>query len=398
MEKFKDFLRKINPFKSRSHQSEEYDLDDAQDFSEDSKIDIEMPKELSRGDAHKLKSFGKKFTATMREKISRTNIKASGSGVINFNRLYQAIFSPESRPFIHKSFLVLFICGSTFLMSRLVAIMLTPDTKISKTKSTPIIPSNNSELSAQLSSIRKNDLFNAEGDTSAPVVEKKKVDENLVCKEASRKSNLPINLVSTIVLQDSVKSVASVQMRGKKALDYLREGEKVGNLAQIGSIVDKRLILKNLNSGQCEYIAAKEKREKKLAPIKVERNPQKGRKIIQQAKMSGIVNEGNKFKIKKSLRDELMKDMSSILTQARAIPIQNPDGTMSFAMQEIVPGSIFSNLNIQDGDIISNINGKAINNMNEIMSQFQQIKTRDRYEISLKRNGEEIDYEYDFVD
>ena len=63
---------------------------------------------------------------------------------------------------------------------------------------------------------------------------------------------------------------------------------------------EKRVILKNLNSGECEYVAAKEKREKRLAPIKVERNLQKGKKIIQAAKRTGITNEGNKFKIKKS--------------------------------------------------------------------------------------------------
>jgi type II secretion system protein C len=283
-------------------------------------------------------------------------------------------------------------------MGRLVAMMIAPGTTVKKAAKPRLTPPGSNELQQQLASIKDNDLFNAAGDIKAQKEEKPQVDENLVCREASQKSSLPINLVSTIVLQDSVKSVASVQVRGKNALEYLREGEKVGNMAKIGSIVEKKVIFKNLSSGQCEYVAAKEVREKQLAPIKVERNAQKGRKIIQAAKRSGIVNEGNNFKIKKSLRDEMMSDMSNILTQARAVQIQNPDGSLSFSMQEIVPGSIFSNLNIQEGDIINNINGKSIGSLNEIMSQFGQLKTRDHYEITLKRNGEEITYEYDFVD
>jgi type II secretion system protein C len=399
MEKLKNFLRKLNVFKKSSDDMTDYSYEDESDFThEDSQFGVEIPNELKKKD-NKLKSFGKKFTASLKSKMAKASSdSAASSSSINFNKIFQTVFSPESRPFIHKAFIVLFFSGTTFFVGRLVALMIKPDTSVKKKVTRSFQPSNTGELQGHLTSIRNNDLFNAKGDTKAPVKVEKKIDKNLVCKKASRRSSLPINLVSTVVLQDSVKSVASVQVRGNKGLQYLREGEKVNNIAEIGAIVEKKVILKNLNSGECEYVAAKEKREKRLAPIKVERNLQKGKKIIQAAKRTGISNEGNKFKIKKSLRDEMLSDMTNILTQARAVQIQNPDGTLSFSMQEIVPGSIFSNLNIQDGDIINNINGKSINSLNEIMSQFGQLKTRDHYEITLKRNGEEITYEYDFID
>lgn len=407
MDKLKNFLNKLNIFNKKSSKTDDLtdiDYDDEQEFvdieNDDSQINVEIPKELKRKD-NKIKTFGKKFTASLKGRLNRSSSKKSSINTpafLNPNKIFQTVFSPESRPFIHRTFLILLFSGSTFFIGRLVALMIKPNTSVKKITSKSFTSPNTGELQGHLTSIRNNDLFNAKGDAKAPAKVEKKIDKNRVCKEANRKSNLPINLVSTVVLQDSVKSVASVQVRGNKSLQYLREGEKVNNIAEIGSIDDKRVVLKNLNSGECEYVAAKEKREKRLAPIKVERNLQKGKKIIQAAKRTGISNEGNKFKIKKSLRDEMMSDMSNILTQARAVQIQNPDGTLSFSMQEIVPGSIFSNLNIQDGDIINNINGKPINSLNEIMSQFGQLKTRDEYEIKLKRNGEEITYEYDFVD
>ena len=48
---------------------------------------------------------------------------------------------------------------------------------------------------------------------------------------------------------------------------------------------------------------------------------------------------GNSFKIKRDLLDEKLKDINSLLTEAKAIPIQNPDGSMSFKIEQIQPGS-----------------------------------------------------------
>ena len=112
--------------------------------------------------------------------------------------------------------------------------------------------------------------------------------------------------------------------------------------------------------------------------------------------IKGIVNEGDTFKIKKDVRDKLLENISEVMTQARAIQIKNPDGTLAFRMQEIVPGSIYSQLNIKDGDIITGINGKRFTNINELMSLFGQLKDIDHFEIGLKREGKAKNLEYDF--
>jgi type II secretory pathway component PulC len=65
-------------------------------------------------------------------------------------------------------------------------------------------------------------------------------------------------------------------------------------------------------------------------------------------------------------------------------------------MQEIVPGSIYSQLNIQEGDMITGINGKKITNMAELMNLFGQIDKIDHFELSLSRDGVEQNLEYDF--
>ena len=110
--------------------------------------------------------------------------------------------------------------------------------------------------------------------------------------------------------------------------------------------------------------------------------------------MAGIENVGNKFTISKALLDEKMKDISAILTQARAIKIQNPDGTMAFKMTEMDPQGIFPYIGLQDQDIITSINGKPIYDMNEVMGLFSKIKNLDKLQLGIKREGSDSVLDY----
>ena len=65
-------------------------------------------------------------------------------------------------------------------------------------------------------------------------------------------------------------------------------------------------------------------------------------------------------------------------------------------MTEIVPGSVYSQLGIQDGDIITQINGKKITNLNEVMALFGKIKDIDQFQLNVKRGGIETQKEYEF--
>lgn len=248
--------------------------------------------------------------------------------------------------------------------------------------------------------IERNNIFNALESEEAKVVEDKKPErkepEIKVCLDADKKSGLSIKLLHTVVLQDSVKSVASVSKRGK--IISIREGEKIDNLAEIGRIENQRLVFKNLTSKKCEFIESDSSKEKSKFPKPKVYSASKAKDIKKSFNRDNIQVEGNKFKIKKTLRDELLSNVGEILTQARAIPIKNPDGTLSFKMTEIVPGSIFSQLNIKDGDVITEIGGKKIRNYNELMGMFGKIKQNDNYEINLNRNGARETLNYNFTD
>jgi S1-C subfamily serine protease len=123
-------------------------------------------------------------------------------------------------------------------------------------------------------------------------------------------------------------------------------------------------------------------------------SPAQSREFKMNKKISGIDNVGNKFSISKTLLDEKMKDIAAVLTQARAVKIQNPDGSLAFKMTELDPQGIFPYLGIQDQDIITSINGKPIYDMNEVMLLFGRIKGLDQLSLGIKREGTDSVQEY----
>jgi type II secretory pathway component PulC len=183
-------------------------------------------------------------------------------------------------------------------------------------------------------------------------------------------------------------------MRGGEDLLNLREGEKIDNSVEISKITRQKLILKNLQTGDCEYLMADSEDNLQAPPMKI-LSAKEGRKLFKSANPN-IKNVGNNFKIKKAYRETMMNNMSEILTQAKALQITNPDGSLCFKMTEVVPGSLYTQLNIQENDIVCSINGKKIENLNELMGFLGKIREIDNMQIGVNRNGMNENLEYNF--
>jgi type II secretion system protein C len=314
----------------------------------------------------------------------------------SFAETFHRIFASNSRPTIHRNFILIFFALGAIFSARLIATLLSPKTQksqgVAHTRTINVIAP---ELSQNLVALKQNDLFQTKKKAVSKPVEKDKpvVDQKLICKEAERRTSESFKLLQTIVLHDSVKSIASVQVRGKG--QYLRIGDKVPGMAEIGNITKRKMIFKNLKSGLCEYIDSPEQGKKSKKNFKIEKNLKKGKKLLA-GKPSGIKNDGDTFKIKKSYRDEMLGNISSLLTQARAVPMKQPDGTYHFRMVEIIPDSTYTKLGMQNGDIITSISGKKIESINEVMNYLGKLKTDDHFELRVKRNGVEKNFEYDF--
>ncbi|RLA65397.1 MAG: hypothetical protein DRQ88_03395 [Epsilonproteobacteria bacterium] len=319
--------------------------------------------------------------------------KSSGKDILSDQALIHA-FDPENRHFWQKIFVIALIASITYIFGSLVATKLV--TIIIPKKVAPSLNAmaKKDTLLADLNTIKRVNLFNAKDEKAKKkVVKKKRLEKDVPCETAKVKSSLSLKLANTVALQNRVKSMAFIEVTGKPAAGF-HETDKIDNMARVDKIERLIIYIKNLRNRQCEYISNVDKKakEKKITIMA----PDEGKKAIRETMKKKIRVEGNKIFIKKSLKEEMLKDIGKILTQARAIQIKNPDGSLEFKMVEIEPGSIYSMLNLSNGDIISKIDGKPIQNLNDIMSMFGRIKNISNLSLTVKRNGEEKTKEYSF--
>jgi type II secretory pathway component PulC len=335
------------------------------------------------------KLSGIKFS---KKNFSGLSLKSNGTSLISPNLIngIEKVLSRSSRETIHQIGLIAIICSVTYSLGKVTALVMRGTPILDNPKDYSVnIPLDDEFNPGTLAQVKSINIFR----TNTGLGSKKSNVADTKCDESQQKSNLPIKLLNTIVLQDTVKSLASVQIRGERELQEFRVGDQISNLAKIFKITRLELLVKNLENGACESISSDLKSSMQGSPISV-MTPAQSREYKANKKLPGIENNGNKFAISKTLLDEKLKDIAAVLTQAKAVQIQNPDGSLAFKMTELDPQGIFPYLGIQDQDIITSINGKPIYDMNEVMLLFGRIKGLDNLSLGIKREGSDSVQEY----
>jgi general secretion pathway protein C len=86
-------------------------------------------------------------------------------------------------------------------------------------------------------------------------------------------------------------------------------------------------------------------------------------------------------------------DLASLLTQARVIPhvtagsSGKPDGVV---INEIQPGSLFENAGLVNGDIIHEVNGKAVSGVSDLVAMYRDLKPGTNLSVTVTRSGRQV--------
>lgn len=386
--KFKDFLKKFSRKRNQDLSTQDDIPEDVQDVIEPTQTKTFRDKisETFSSARSKISKKDWKLPEGIKTKTKEGGITLSPS----LTKSVEKFLSRESRETIHQISLAAIIFGITYSLGKVTALYLKGAPATDSARDFAVSINLEKDFNAQnLSMVKGINIFR----TNTGITAKKKLADTK-CESAQQESGLPIKLINTVVLQDTIKSLASVQIRGDRDLQEVREGDQISNLAKIFKITRLEILVKNLESGVCESIASDKAKETRASNISV-MSPSQSRDFKANAKkMQGIENKGNKFVISKTLLDDKLKDISSILTQARAVKIQNPDGTMAFKLTEMDPQGIFPYLGLQNDDIITSINGRPIYDMQEVMGLFAKIRNLDKLQLGVKREGSESNLDY----
>jgi type II secretion system protein C len=110
---------------------------------------------------------------------------------------------------------------------------------------------------------------------------------------------------------------------------------------------------------------------------------------------SGVHQLGaNSYLIGRSTVDQNLGNMGSLLAQIRATPNLQNGSSDGFRLSEIQPGSIFQQIGLEDGDIVTGAQGQQVNDPMRAMVLLSALRNSPSISLNLIRNGSPLQLNY----
>lgn len=82
-----------------------------------------------------------------------------------------------------------------------------------------------------------------------------------------------------------------------------------------------------------------------------------------------------------------LSDLNKVVTQARVVPNLVGGQVAGYTIFDIVPGSIYTKLGLQNNDVVERVNGVEIKTPEALYQLFQQIRSQRSIALDFSRNG-----------
>lgn len=103
----------------------------------------------------------------------------------------------------------------------------------------------------------------------------------------------------------------------------------------------------------------------------------------------------NEYVINRSTVDHNLQNMGQLFTQMRALPNLENGHTQGFKLSEIVPGSLFQQMGLRDGDVITAVNGQPLDDPTQAISLFNNLRNANSISVTMLRGGRTMQLNYD---
>jgi len=94
-----------------------------------------------------------------------------------------------------------------------------------------------------------------------------------------------------------------------------------------------------------------------------------------------------KFEVSRAEVQQTMENPAQFFSQMRAMPHFVNGKTDGFSISQVAPGSVFEQLGLQNGDLLTSIDGQPVTNPMQAMGLIQAMKTASAIDLTVNRGG-----------
>jgi type II secretion system protein C len=102
----------------------------------------------------------------------------------------------------------------------------------------------------------------------------------------------------------------------------------------------------------------------------------------------------NRYMVGRATVDRDLSNVGSLFTQIRAVPNLQNGSSNGFRLSQIQPGSIFQQLGLEDGDIVTGAQGQRVNDPIRAMALLNSLRNSPSISLSVIRNGSPLQLYY----
>lgn len=204
--------------------------------------------------------------------------------------------------------------------------------------------------------------------------------------EGLQQTNLKLKLWGTVT-GNKEEAYAVIEESGKRQQNLYRVGDSVQN-ATVKLILREKIVLSiNGKDEILEIEKAASRRSKAAIASKAgsgTRRTDTGRRPLRAQKIT----------LRRSQIETALQDVNQLLSQVNVRPHFNqgqPDGLM---LSRIRPNSLFMRMGLRNGDIISGVNGRNIESVDDALRFYESLKSSENVTLQLKRGGRQRTIEY----
>jgi len=119
------------------------------------------------------------------------------------------------------------------------------------------------------------------------------------------------------------------------------------------------------------------------------------RKATRKRIQSPGTSEPKKITLQRERIESAINDLGSLMKQVRIRPHYKDGQSDGLTLSGIRSNSIFSEMGFRNGDVITGVDGKNIESVDDALSLYENLQSADRVQVQLRRRGrlQTIDYQ-----
>jgi general secretion pathway protein C len=243
----------------------------------------------------------------------------------------------------------------------------------------------------QVEEILKRNVFCS---TCPPILAVAPVPGDVPAIPQLQRTSLPLKLLAVMFAPTAPRwSMAIIRDTDEKSAGAFGIGSKIRE-ATITDIEEARVYLEI--GGRPEYMDLLDKATPPPAAAAAAPPPAAPSGDPMMAELDkGIKKTGeHSYEVQRGTVDSLLGNMSMLSRSARIVPEIRDGKAAGFRLFSIRPDGPFAKIGLQNGDVISAINGLEMTSPDKALEVYTKLKSANHLSVGLERNGQKITKDY----